>query len=152
MAGFVEFMYNNIVPSCFIAPLKDTFDLNDAQTILALSESASCLKTVLDKRGDEFVTYLQSQYLPTLNVAPDKIEEYCQALRSDPKAFKNYLKVSILILTFLFVLHICPLVYFCHTMLGCLLNCKGNIKIPYLPFIHLSHLSIKIVRFLNFKC
>ncbi|GFT78646.1 exportin-T [Nephila pilipes] len=90
--GFVDFMYNNIVPACFMAPLKDTFDLNDAQTILALSESALCLKTVLDKRGAEFVTYLKSRYLPTLHISPDKIEEYCQALGSDSKAFKNYLK------------------------------------------------------------
>lgn len=98
MAGFVEFMYNNIVPCCFMAPLKDTFDLTDAQTILALSESAACLKSMLDKRGEELVTYLQNQYLPTLNVSPTKIEEYCQALKSDPKAFKNYLKVSYLLL------------------------------------------------------
>ncbi|GBM46917.1 Exportin-T [Araneus ventricosus] len=92
MAGFVEFMYNHIVPACFMAPLKETFDLNDAQTILALSESALCLKTVLDKRGAEFVTYLKSRYLPTLHISPEKIEEYCQALASDSKAFKNYLK------------------------------------------------------------
>lgn len=100
MNGFVEFMYNHIVPACFVAPLKDTFDLNDAQTILALSESATCLKTVLDKRGNEFVTYLKNQYLPTLNVSPEKIEEYCQALKSDSKAFKNYLRVNITFLQF----------------------------------------------------
>ncbi|GFY44642.1 exportin-T [Trichonephila inaurata madagascariensis] len=92
LTGFVDFMYNHIVPACFMAPLKETFDLNDAQTILALSESALCLKTVLDKRGAEFVTYLKSSYLPTLHISPEKIEEYCQALGSDSKAFKNYLK------------------------------------------------------------
>lgn len=96
MAGFVEFMYNNIVPCCFMAPLKGTFDLTDAQTILALNESAACLRTVLDKRGDEFVTYLKSQYLPTLNVAPDKIEEYCQALKLGQRPFKTYLWVNII--------------------------------------------------------
>ncbi|XP_054710680.1 LOW QUALITY PROTEIN: exportin-T-like [Uloborus diversus] len=92
VSGFVDFMYSNIVPACFMAPLKETFDLNDAQTILALSESALCLKTVLDKRGEEFITYLKNNYLPTLNMSHEKIEEYCQALRSDPKAFKNYLR------------------------------------------------------------
>lgn len=92
LTGFVDFMYNNIVPACFMAPLKETFDLNDAQTILALSESALCLKTVLDKRGVEFVTFLKNSYLPTLHISPEKIEEYCQALGSDSKAFKNYLK------------------------------------------------------------
>lgn len=90
--GFVEFMYKSIVPCCFMAPLKDTFDLNDAQTSLALTESALCLKMVLDKRGDEFISYLQTQYLPTLNVSPEQIQQYCQALKSDTKAFRNFLK------------------------------------------------------------
>ncbi|GIY16605.1 exportin-T [Caerostris extrusa] len=90
--GFVEFMYHNIVPACFMAPLKETFDLNDAQTILALSESALCLRTVLDKRGVEFVTFLKTSYLPTLRINPEKMDEYCRALSSDSKAFKNYLK------------------------------------------------------------
>ncbi|XP_015912211.2 exportin-T isoform X2 [Parasteatoda tepidariorum] len=91
-ASFVEFMYNHIVPACFMAPLKDTFDLNDAQTILALSESALCLKTVLDARGQEFVNYLETSYLPTLRLSHENIQQYCHALNSDPKAFKNYLK------------------------------------------------------------
>ena len=31
--GFTEFIYQHIVPACFIAPMKSTFDLNDAQTV-----------------------------------------------------------------------------------------------------------------------
>ena len=50
LAGFVDFVYKHIVPSCFMGPLKPTFDLNDAQTILALNECAMCLKTVAEKR------------------------------------------------------------------------------------------------------
>jgi exportin-T len=49
-AEFVEFVYKQIVPACFLAPLRDTFDLNDAQTTLALSESALCLRAILEKR------------------------------------------------------------------------------------------------------
>jgi exportin-T len=48
--GFVEFMYEFIVPACFLAPSKPTFDLADAQTLLVLNETAACLKVVLDKR------------------------------------------------------------------------------------------------------
>jgi len=48
--GFIDFMYKNIVPACFMAPCKSHFDINDAQTILALYEIASCLKCVFDKR------------------------------------------------------------------------------------------------------
>ncbi|XP_076358684.1 exportin-T-like isoform X2 [Tachypleus tridentatus] len=92
-AAFVEFMYKSIVPACFVAPLKETFDLTDAQTILALSESALCLRTIYQKRGNEFANYLLTQYLPTLNIMPEKITDYCQALKSEPKVFKSYLRI-----------------------------------------------------------
>uniref|UniRef100_T1JL81 Exportin-T n=1 Tax=Strigamia maritima TaxID=126957 RepID=T1JL81_STRMM len=93
LIGFEEFMYQNIVPACFMAPMKESFDLSDAQTTQALFESALCLRTILDKRGDDFVRFLQNEYLPTLDVSPQLIQEYCQALKSDSKMFKNYLKL-----------------------------------------------------------
>jgi len=31
--GFNEFIYKHIIPACFMAPTKPTFDLNDAQTV-----------------------------------------------------------------------------------------------------------------------
>lgn len=34
MVGFPDFIYKHIVPACFLAPLKTTFDLSDAQTVL----------------------------------------------------------------------------------------------------------------------
>ncbi|XP_014664369.1 PREDICTED: exportin-T-like [Priapulus caudatus] len=91
--GFVDFMYKSILPACFMAPLRTTFDLQDAQTVLALNECALCLKTIADKRGDECIRYLQNSYLPTMQVAPEVIQEYCLALKSDQKVFKSYLKV-----------------------------------------------------------
>ena len=47
---FIKFMYDYIVPACFLAPAKSTFNLDDAQTLLVLNETAVCLKAVLDKR------------------------------------------------------------------------------------------------------
>ena len=32
--GFSDFLYQQIVPACFVAPTKPTFDLSDAQTCL----------------------------------------------------------------------------------------------------------------------
>lgn len=91
---FVEFVYKQIVPACFLAPLRDTFDLNDAQTTMALSESALCLRAILEKRGDEeLITFLQSQYLPTLKLNLQQSQEFCMALRSDQKLFKSYYKM-----------------------------------------------------------
>ena len=34
MQGFNEFLYESIVPSCVLAPMKPDFDFNDAQTML----------------------------------------------------------------------------------------------------------------------
>ncbi|XP_050413849.2 exportin-T isoform X2 [Patella vulgata] len=91
--GFADFMYNNIIPACFLAPLKPTFDLTDGQTTLALGESALCLKSIVDKRGEEVIIYLQSDYLPKLNLPPELIQEFCHALRTDSKTFRNYHKI-----------------------------------------------------------
>jgi len=91
--NFKEFIYDHIIPSCFMAPLKPTFDLNDAQTILVLQEIANTLKTTLTKRGVELIQWLQQSYLPQNNCPNEIIEEYSHALQTmDGKQFKNYLK------------------------------------------------------------
>ncbi|XP_064632186.1 exportin-T-like [Lineus longissimus] len=91
--AFHKFTYENILPACFLAPMKTSFDLSDAQTVLVLNEVSSCMKTIHEKKGNEFIKYLQTDYLPTLNLTPEKIQEYCQALKSEPKMFKSYMKV-----------------------------------------------------------
>ncbi|XP_066580703.1 exportin-T isoform X2 [Amia ocellicauda] len=93
LVGFADFIYKHIVPACFLAPMKPTFDLSDAQTILALSECALTLKMIHLKRGPEFIQYLQQEYLPSLQVAPEIIQEFCQVVQQpDSKVFKNYMK------------------------------------------------------------
>ncbi|CAH3177373.1 unnamed protein product [Porites lobata] len=94
--GFEEFIYKNIVPATFVAPMKPTFDMNDAQTILALQEIALTQKTIFQKQGGEVIDFLQNKYLPTLNLAPLLIQEYTNALQhADMKTFKSYLKVRL---------------------------------------------------------
>ncbi|KAB7494410.1 Exportin-T, partial [Armadillidium nasatum] len=68
------------------------FDLNDAQTLLALNESAMCLRTIYDKRGEEMIVFLRNEYLPKMDLPLNIINEYCQALMSDGKLFRNYCK------------------------------------------------------------
>lgn len=48
--GFIDFLYKNILPACFMAPLKPHFDISDAQTLLALNEIGNCLLVILEKR------------------------------------------------------------------------------------------------------
>ncbi|XP_036373657.1 exportin-T-like isoform X1 [Megalops cyprinoides] len=93
LVGFPDFIYKHIVPACFLAPLKPTFDLSDAQTVLTLSEVALTLKMIHVKRGQEFIQYLQQDYLPSVQVTPDIIQELCQVLQQpDSKVLKNYIK------------------------------------------------------------
>jgi hypothetical protein len=37
-----------------MAPCKSHFDINDAQTLLALNEIANCLKCILEKRVSDY--------------------------------------------------------------------------------------------------
>ncbi|XP_054481081.1 exportin-T isoform X2 [Anoplopoma fimbria] len=93
MVGFPDFIYKHIVPACFLAPLKPTFDLSDAQTVLTLSECAITLKMIHLKRGPEFIQYLQQEYLPSLQVSPEISQELCQVIQQpDVKVLKNYIK------------------------------------------------------------
>ncbi|PIO34449.1 hypothetical protein AB205_0135240, partial [Aquarana catesbeiana] len=62
LVGFADFVYKHIFPACFLAPLKPSFDLADAQTIL----------------GPECIQYLQQEYLPSLQVAPEIIQVFFQ--------------------------------------------------------------------------
>lgn len=44
-------------------------------------------------QGDEFILFLQQDYLPKMNVSPELCQEFCQALKSDGKMFRSYYKV-----------------------------------------------------------
>ncbi|KAL6116542.1 xpot [Pungitius sinensis] len=93
MPGFPDFVYKHVVPACFLAPLKPTFDLSDAQTVLTLSECALTLKMIHLKRGPEFIHFLQQEYLPSLQVSPEISQEFCQVLQQpDVKVLKSYMK------------------------------------------------------------
>ncbi|XP_077981134.1 exportin-T-like [Glandiceps talaboti] len=96
-AGFRDFIYKNIIPACFMAPLKSTFDLNDGQTFLALQEDGALLKTILTQQGGEAYRFLQQDYLPSLQIVPELCQEFCHALQqTEAKVFRNYFKAFLL--------------------------------------------------------
>ncbi|XP_019856211.1 PREDICTED: exportin-T-like [Amphimedon queenslandica] len=72
-----------IIPICFIVPLQLTFDCNEGQTYLEL----------VTQRGEEFLLYLQSQYLPSLMIPTDIGQEMSVRLQeNDMKSLKIYFK------------------------------------------------------------
>ena len=88
-----NFITMHIIPSCFLAPLNPKFDLKDAQTVLALNESTYLMKTVFTKEGLKLDSFLKEQYLASLNMSPDLIKEYCEALaHMDIRNFRTYIK------------------------------------------------------------
>ncbi|XP_015780138.1 PREDICTED: exportin-T-like [Acropora digitifera] len=91
--GFEEFIYKSIVPATFMAPMKSTFNLADAQTILTLQEIILTQRTILQKQGGQLIDFLQNKYLPTLLLSPQVIQDYTSALEhADIKTFKNFVK------------------------------------------------------------
>ncbi|XP_070298549.1 exportin-T [Salvelinus sp. IW2-2015] len=95
MAGFPDFIYKHIVPACFLAPLKPSFDLTDAQTVLTLSECALTLKMIHLRRGPEFIQYLRSTCL-LFQVSPEIQQAMCQVLPAarHPRSSKTTMKLS----------------------------------------------------------
>lgn len=63
--GFADFVYKHIVPACFLAPLKQTFDLADAQTVLVCITigfllfflSLPCVAGSIEKRKSEMAPW-----------------------------------------------------------------------------------------------
>ncbi|KAK2148689.1 hypothetical protein LSH36_487g04031 [Paralvinella palmiformis] len=86
LSGFDDVTYKQIVPACFMAPMKTSFDLADGQTILVLNECAACLKAVSDKKGDDFYQ-ISPVYIPT-NLK-SKPRDYTDLLSNDEVRFKN---------------------------------------------------------------
>ncbi|XP_019856331.1 PREDICTED: exportin-T-like isoform X3 [Amphimedon queenslandica] len=92
-SGFIDYVYKEILPICFVVPLQPTFDLNEGQAYLCLGEIVSLLKELVTQRGEEFLLYLQSQYLPSLMIPTDIGQEMSVRLQeNDMKSLKIYFK------------------------------------------------------------
>lgn len=77
MVGFPDFIYKHIVPACFLAPLKPTFDLSDAQTVLVSRwgwgwgvQTASNLLLVVLQTLSECAVTLKMIHLKRVKLVP----------------------------------------------------------------------------------
>ncbi|RUS73434.1 hypothetical protein EGW08_018809 [Elysia chlorotica] len=92
LPGFPEFIYKEIVPACFAAPMKPTFDLSDGQTTLTLGEAASCMVEIFQQRGQEFVGFLRTDFFPSKGMSEENALVYIQNMQTPLKSFRKWLK------------------------------------------------------------
>lgn len=92
LPGFEQFVYTAVLPLVFQVPSKASFDLSDAQSQIVLTELAALLRTMYLARGDEFVQYLTTVFLPGVQCPPDLAAELVQNVQTlDSKPLKRYL-------------------------------------------------------------
>ncbi|GAA5912917.1 Ran GTPase-binding protein LOS1 [Sporobolomyces salmoneus] len=91
--GFERFIYENVIGICFEIPLKREFDYADAQSYTVIGEIALLLKTVHQKRPQEFESFLETSFFPSINCPPEKAQPFMVALREAPdgKQLKKFL-------------------------------------------------------------
>ncbi|BGP20360.1 hypothetical protein JCM10213_002332 [Rhodosporidiobolus nylandii] len=91
--GFEQFLYQNAIKICFEVPMKAEFDYSDAQSVQVIGEVAHVLKTLLQKRGNEFVEFMNSQFFPSISCPPEAAAPFMTALQEAPdgKQFKKFL-------------------------------------------------------------
>ncbi|GAA94567.1 uncharacterized protein L969DRAFT_94151 [Mixia osmundae IAM 14324] len=89
--GFSQFVYERVVPLCFELPRRSTLDFGDAMSYQLIGETAGILKTLQQKRGAEFETFLRDSLLPSAGIAKEASTKLVQSLVSaaDGKGFKK---------------------------------------------------------------
>ncbi|KAG2221392.1 hypothetical protein INT45_012643 [Circinella minor] len=96
IAGFSQFVYNELVPATFTVPMHASFNVADGQSILVFGEMTSIQKTLYIKHGNEFLEYMNNVFLPSMQCPPETAQTYCQALQQcDNRAFKKYFQTFI---------------------------------------------------------
>lgn len=93
LPGFEQFMYTAMLPLVFQVPSKPEFDTSDAQSQMVFSELCGLLKTMQQARGDEFIQYLTTVYLPGVQCPEELALELAQNVQAlDAKQLKRYLQ------------------------------------------------------------
>ncbi|KAI9295595.1 Xpo1-domain-containing protein [Neoconidiobolus thromboides FSU 785] len=89
--NFVEFTFQNIVPTSFEVPLLKSFDLTDGQFVLIFGEITVIHQLLLRATGTRFIDYLTNQFFPSINCPVQIQQEYLTVLQQgDAKAYRKY--------------------------------------------------------------
>ena len=87
----MEFGQLCLIETLFFSPLH--LSPSPPSPIMLILSTCQQVPSFLCVQGEELVNYLQKDYLPTLHLSAEQSQEFCQALQTDPKTFKAYLKV-----------------------------------------------------------
>ncbi|KAI8365847.1 armadillo-type protein [Choanephora cucurbitarum] len=91
VAGFDQFVYNELLPITFSVPMSSAFNLADGQSILVFGEMTSIQKAMCVKQGNDFIEYMKKVFFPSIQCPPETAERYCQAIQQyEGRQFKKY--------------------------------------------------------------
>lgn len=96
LEGFNKVIYQQIIPLTFSIPLKPNFDFNDSINNTILSEITKIHKSTITKCGNDFLVFLNQQFLPSLALPPTISEQFLSQIEKLPlKQYHDYFKTFI---------------------------------------------------------
>jgi exportin-T len=91
LPGFDRFMMSRFSPLCWAVPMNRAFSPKDAQARQVLAEAATLQKTIYNKTGQEYLSWLRDNELRNTGMNSDMINEYLRNLVDlDQRAFKTF--------------------------------------------------------------
>ena len=87
-----QFIFEQYTRVCWELPAKQGFSIRDAQIRIIVGELALLQKSVAERKGDIYYTYLAERYFPAIGLPANLVQEYVSHLsRLSGKDFKKFL-------------------------------------------------------------
>jgi exportin-T len=91
LPGFDHFMMSRFSPLCWAVPMNRAFNPKDAQARQVLGEAAALQKTIYNKTGQKYLSWLRENEMGNMGMNNDVINEYLRNLVDlDQRAFKVF--------------------------------------------------------------
>eukprot|EP01133_Synstelium_polycarpum_P014604 gene14604-17268_t len=98
--GFAKFIYSQVLPVCFTAPMQAHFNMNDVTSNQILTEIGKSLKIIANKYGDDFINYVANVYLPSINVQQPQVIQQFTRLLATTSSLKDFQDTSLVLTHF----------------------------------------------------
>lgn len=91
LPGFDRFMMSRFSPLCWAVPMNRVFNPRDAQARQVLAEAGVLQKTIYNKTGQQYLSWLRDNELRNMGMNDNMIDEYLRNLVDlDQRAFKTF--------------------------------------------------------------